>query len=134
MTMRSLACLLCFLCGMAAAQRRSRPNAEPGSDLEILQAAVASFDGTLRVLDKKHILLEVAEGQTISIEVNKKTLFFRAAKPPAGKPPAARPPAEKPIAAREIPVGSVVTVEARKSTGQLIALRVHLHEPPPGKP
>ncbi len=117
MTLRFIALTLFLLCWEGAAQRRSRPNAEPGSDLDILNSAVASFDGTLRLLNKKQILIEVGEDQTISIEVNKKTLFFRGAKP---------------IAAREINIGSIVTVEAKKIANQLVALSVRIKEPPPG--
>lgn len=114
--MRTALCLLILLGSGLSAQRRPKSTGQPGSDLDILHAAVASFDGTLRLLDKKHLLLELGEDQTISLEVNKRTLFFRAGKPSA---------------AREIAIGAIVTVEAKKIANQLVALTVRLKEPPP---
>ena len=89
---------------------------QPGSDLDILSAAVASFDGTLRSLDKKQLLLEMGEEQTLSIEVNKKTLYSRGTKA---------------ITPRDIAVGAIVTVEAKKIANQLVAVAVRVKEPPP---
>src|SRR5262245_29171891 len=113
--MRILAALL-LISGLAlAAQITSRQrNGAPGSDLDILNSAVATFDGTLRGLDKKRLVLEMSEEQTISVEVNKKTLFF------VGK---------KAATAQDFQVGSVVTVEAKKATNnQLIAVGVRMKE------
>ena len=115
--MRTTALLLFALCLAAPAQRRGpKPTGAPGSDLDILHTAVATFDGTLRSLDKKHVLIEVGEDQTITIEVNKKTLFFRGAKA---------------IAAGDISPGAVVTVEAKKLANQLVAVAVRMREPEP---
>lgn len=113
--MRALALSLLLIAASAAtAQRRPRPNTEPGSDYDILNAAVATFDGTLRSLDKKRVLLEMGEDQTLTIEVNRKTRYFRGAKA---------------IMAREISVGAIVTVEARKVANQLLAVAVRVREP-----
>ena len=115
--MRTTALLLFALCLAAQTQRRGpKPTGAPGSDLDILHTAVATFDGTLRSLDKKHVLIEVGEDQTITIEVNKKTLFFRGAKA---------------IAAGDISPGAVVTVEAKKLANQLVAVAVRMREPEP---
>lgn len=101
----------------ATAQRTARQRAgAPGSDLDILNTAVATFDGAVRVLNKKHVQLEMSEEQSLSIEVNKKTLYFRGAKA---------------VASRDVPVGSVVTVEAKKVGNQLVAVTVRVKEPPP---
>ena len=118
-TMRTIVFLMLLTeAGVNAQYQRSfKPNGQPGSDLDILNAAVASFDGTLRSLDKKQILLEMAEEQTVSIEVNKKTLYFRGTKA---------------ITAREVTVGAIVTVEAKKIANQLVAVSVRVNEPPPG--
>lgn len=106
-----------FLMLLTEAVVSSQPNGQPGSDLDILNAAVASFDGTLRSLDKKQILLEMGEEQTVSIEVNKKTLYFRGTKA---------------ITSREVTAGAIVTVEAKKVANQLVAVSVRVKEPPPG--
>ena len=113
--------LLSLIFGLEAiAQIRGRQKATgaPGSDLDILNTAVASFDGTLRSLDKKHVFLEMGEEQTLSIEVNKKTLFFKGAKA---------------VAARDIAAGSIVTVEAKKVANQLVAVAVRLKDAPPAR-
>jgi hypothetical protein len=113
--MRTLVFLL-LICE-AAAQRTSRQRAgAPGADLDILNTAVATFDGTLRALDKKHAQLEMSEEQSLSIEVTRKTLYFRGTKA---------------IASRDIPVGTVVTVEAKKIANQLVAVSVRVKEPQP---
>ncbi|MBY0507350.1 MAG: hypothetical protein K2X03_25775 [Bryobacteraceae bacterium] len=92
---------------------RSRSNGAPGSDLDILQTAVATFDGTLRSLDKKRVLVELGEDQTVTIEVTRKTLFFE------GK---------QAVAAAKFVPGAVVTVEAKKVANQLVAVAVRLRE------
>ena len=92
--MRTIVILL-FVSHLGAQYHRgSKPTGRPGSDLDILSTAVASFDGTLRSLDHKHVLLEMGEEQTLSMEVNKKTQYFRGAtairlpRGPCGTPPA----------------------------------------------
>jgi len=118
--MRTLIFLLLLTSLETAAQRRpgSRSNGVPGSDLDILNAAVASFDGTLRVLNKKRIVLEMSEDQTLTMEVNKKTLFFRGAKA---------------ISSREVGEAVIVTVEARKVANQLVAVSVRVKDPQPDR-
>ena len=114
--MRTIVILL-FVSHLGAQYHRgSKPTGRPGSDLDILSTAVASFDGTLRSLDHKHVLLEMGEEQTLSMEVNKKTQYFRGAKA---------------IASGEVPVGAIVTVEAKKAANQLVAVSVRVNEPPP---
>ena len=115
-SMRIIVFLLLLSSLSAQYQRRSKPTGRPGSDLDILNTAVASFDGTLRSLDKKQALLEMGEEQTLSIEVNKKTLYFRGTQA---------------ITSREVTVGVIVTVEAKKIANQLVAVSVRVKEPPP---
>ena len=123
--MRTFVILLLLSSLPVLAQRRggttSRPRAtgQPGSDLDILNTAVAAFDGTLRSLDKKHVLIEMGEEQTLSIEINKKTQFFRGAKA---------------ISASDFSAGAIVTVEAKKVANQLIAVSVRLKDPGDSKP
>ncbi len=114
--MRTIVFLLLLSSLSAQYQRRPKPTGRPGSDLDILNTAVASFDGTLRSLDKKQALLEMGEEQTLSIEVNKKTLYFRGTQA---------------ITSREVTVGAIVTVEAKKIANQLVAVSVRVKEPPP---
>ena len=113
--LRRLFLFICLALPTEAQRRGPKPTGAPGSDLDILQAAVATFDGTLRSLDKKRLLIEMGEEQTVTIEVNKKTLYFR------GK---------KAIPASAINPGAVVTVEAKKVANQLVAVTVRLREPP----
>ncbi len=117
--MRASLILLFALCLASPAQYRQGPSGAPGSDLDILQTAVATFDGTLRSLDKKHVLLELGEDQTVSIEITKKTLYWRGTKS---------------VAARDIGAGTVVTVEAKKVANQLVAVAVRIREPQPDAP
>ncbi len=123
--MRTFVILLLLSSLPVLAQRRgrttSRPRAtgQPGSDLDILNTAVAAFDGTLRSLDQKHVLIEMGEEQTLSIEINKKTQFFRGAKA---------------ISASDFSAGAIVTVEAKKVANQLIAVSVRLKDPGDSKP
>ena len=117
--MRTLAVLLLLSSGLEITAQMARPttrqrNGAPGADLDILNTAVATFDGTLRALDKKHVMVEMSEDQTLQIEVNKKTLYFRGAKA---------------ITSKDVEVGTVVTVEAKKIANQLVAVSVRLKEP-----
>ena len=114
--MRTTFLLLLLVCLSVPAQRRGgRPkaNGQPGSDLDMLNAAVATFDGTLRTLDKKELSIELPGEQHLSMEINKKTEFFRG---------------QKPIGAREIREGALVLVEAKKVANQLVALRVRVKD------
>jgi hypothetical protein len=116
--MRTLLLLLLVFEATAQTTARQRGGA-PGSDLDILNAAVATFDGTVRVLNKKQIQLEMSEEQSLSIEVNRKTLFLRGTKT---------------VASRDVAVGAVVTVEAKKVGNQLVAVSVRVKDPPPDSP
>lgn len=116
--MRTLIASLLLISALEITAQMVRPTARqrggaPGSDLDILNTAVATFDGTLRALNKKHIVLELSEEQTLSIEVTKKTLYFRGSKT---------------VASRDVSMGAVVTVEAKKIANQLVALNVRIKE------
>ena len=106
--MRNVLLFLLILSLPAPGQRRR------GEELDILNAAVATFDGTLRSLTKKELVIELAGDQSLTFEVNKKTQFLRGAKP---------------MAAKDVRVGALVLVEARKVASDLIAVRVRVKDP-----
>ena len=87
-----------------------------GEELDILNAAVATFDGTLRLLGKKELVLELAGGQSLTIEVNKKTRYLRGTKT---------------ISSRDVKIGSLVLVEARKVMNRLEAVTLRVKDPEP---
>lgn len=95
-----------LLLGSLPAQRR-------GEEQDILNAAVATFDGTLRALDKKQLVLELAGDQSLTIVVNKKTQFLRGVKT---------------MAAKDVRLGALVIVEAKKVMSELVALRVRVKD------
>ena len=114
--MRTILLLLLVVCLSVPAQRRGgrqKATGQPGSDLDMLNAAVATFDGTLRTLDKKELSIELPGEQHLSMEINKKTVFFLGTKA---------------IAAREIRMGALVLVEAKKVANQLVAVRVRVKD------
>jgi hypothetical protein len=116
--MRIIVSLFLLFCLEASAQRggnlpRGRSNGAPGADLDMLNALVATFDGTLRAIDNKHVLIEMGEEQSLSIEVNKKTQYFRGTKV---------------ISSRDLVAGAIVTVEAKKVANQLVAVAVKVKD------
>ncbi len=96
----------------ASAQRRrgsrlASGGAQSGLSPELMQTVIADFSGTLRNFDKKHILLDTADGQTLVFERIRATVLLPA----------------KGHAALEN--GWTVQVESRKnSVGDLEAIRV----------
>jgi hypothetical protein len=96
----------------AQMQRRpSRAGNKGGAPpTEAFAAAVATFKGKLKAVDKKEIVIESAEDQTVSFHRSKKTRFLAD---------------EKPIKPEDIPLETVVTVEASKdSVGDLVAVDI----------
>ncbi len=100
-----------ILLATALAWGQGRRSGAPGADLDILQTAVASIDGTLRSLDKKKLLIELSEEQSMTIEVTRKTEFVKQGKT---------------VKAADLEVGVPVTVEAKKVANQLVAVRVRM--------
>lgn len=110
----AMALFLAFGCVRVEAQyRQRRPSQGSGArtpDTDVLAAAVASFKGKLRVVDKKDIVIQSDEDQTVTFHRSKKTKFLSGTKE---------------IKPEEIPLESMVTVEASKdSVGDLVAVDV----------
>lgn len=111
----ALALFLVFGSEPVQGQYRRRPTQGSGSgartpDTDVLAAAVASFKGKLRAVDKKDIVILSEEDQTVTFHRSKKTKFLSGTKE---------------IKPEEIPLESVVTVDASKdSVGDLIAVDV----------
>jgi hypothetical protein len=96
----------------AQMQRRpSRAGNKGGAPpTDVLAGAVASFKGKLKVVDKKQIVIESAEDQIVLFHRSKKTRFLADAKA---------------VKAEEIPLETVVTVDASKdSVGDLVAVDI----------
>ena len=87
---------------------RTSPNA--GSP-EAMSAAVATFEGTLRAVNKHNLLLEVGEGKTLTLIVDKKTLFRDG---------------DKVLKPAELSPEAKATVEVHKVMGDLVAISVRL--------
>jgi hypothetical protein len=61
----------------AGSVSRQQPAVPGASDTQ----AVATFDGKFKIIDKKMLLIEVEEGQTMRMYVTGSTKFFRDGKP-----------------------------------------------------
>src|SRR5215467_11412745 len=99
--------------------RRGRQT-QPQARVSDLETPVATFHGTLKSINKKEVVLALAEDQTIAFHVSHKTKFLKDGK--AIKPSAI--PADAPLTVdgkRDL-LGNVeavtVTVDAAKKTGQ----------------
>ncbi len=96
MVSRRLVCSGLLVCGAAA---QFQPPQTP-----------VTFDGTLKVYDKKFIIVETVPDQTVRLEVDKKTRLLDAKGKPLPKPPEA---------------GSQVAVDGMKRlNGVLVALTI----------
>jgi hypothetical protein len=109
-----LALFLVFGSEPVQGQYRRRPPAQGSGartpDTDMLAAAVASFKGKLRAVDKKDIVILSDEDQTVTFHRSKKTKFLSGTKE---------------IKPDDIPLESMVTVEASKdSVGDLVAVDV----------
>ena len=77
---------------------------------DVLATAVAGFKGKLRAIDKKAIVIESTDDQVVSFHRSKKTRFLVD---------------EKEVKPQDIPLGSLVTVDASKdSVGELVAVDI----------
>ena len=77
---------------------------------DVLATAVAGFKGKLRAIDKKAIVIESTDDQVVSFHRSKKTRFLAD---------------EKEVKPQDIPLGSLVTVDASKdSVGDLVAVDI----------
>ena len=97
------------------AQMQRRPNragnkSSSAPPTDVLAGAVASFKGKLKVVDKKQIVIESGEEQIVLFHRSKKTRFLAN---------------EKTVKPEEIPLETVVTVDASKdSVGDLMAVDI----------
>jgi len=77
---------------------------------DVLAGAVVSFKGKLRAVDKKGIVIESSDEQIVTFHRSKKTRFLAD---------------EKPVKPEEIPLETMVTVDASKdSVGDLVAVDI----------
>ena len=119
---RPLAVILAIIVLAAAiplqAQYQRRPAARGNRSApapDVLATAVAGFKGKLRAIDKKAIVIESPDDQVVSFHRSKKTRFLVDEK--EGKP-------------QDIPLGSLVTVDASKdSAGDLVAVDIIWKKP-----
>lgn len=96
-----------------ARQPRAQKSQSPGEEL-------ASFSGVLRMMDRKTLLLKLADDNTIKFERSGKTRFFRDSTS---------------IKDSSVHVGDLVTVEARSTLdGALEAVNVRIEENTGTKP
>ncbi len=100
------------------AQYQRRPAARGNRSAptpDVLATAVAGFKGKLRAIDKKAIVIESPDDQVVSFHRSKKTRFLVD---------------EKEGKAQDIPLGSLVTVDASKdSVGDLVAVDIIWKKP-----
>ena len=114
---RPLAVILALFVLAAAiplqAQYRRRPSGRGSGDApapDVLASAVAGFKGKLRAIDKKTIVIDSTDDQVVSFHRSKKTRFLAD---------------EKEVKPQDIPLGSLVTVDASKdSVGDLVAVDI----------
>lgn len=89
----------CLLISAAAAAAQYHPPQTP-----------VTFDGTVKVYDKKFIIVETVPDQTVKLDIDKKTRLVDAKGKPLTKPPE---------------VGSAVAVDGMKRlNGFLVALQI----------
>jgi hypothetical protein len=123
-------CLLaCALVSALSAQtpvparqgRQGKQRQQPQNKVSELETPVATFHGTLRSINKKEIVLDLAEDQSIAFHISHKTKFLKEAK------------AIKPTA---IAAGAPVTVDGKRDLlGNVEAVTVTVDSsktPPPG--
>lgn len=122
MSVKTLLVLLCLKLAAGAAfgqmRRRggdggtmTRPGANPKAGPDVLGAAVASFDGTLRGVVKGKMMLEISEDKVLTLIVNKKTEVLDG---------------DRHVKLTEVAAGTLVTAEAHKVLGELVAIKVKL--------
>jgi hypothetical protein len=94
----------------AQTQRRPGRKGTSGPSGDILAAAVAKFSGKLKAVDKKEIVIASVDDQIVTFHRSRKTRFLAN---------------DKPVKPEEIPLESLVTVEASKdSVGDLVAVDI----------
>jgi hypothetical protein len=109
--------LLAFLLsGIAVGQRRSAPKANPSAP----QSAVnPTFEGTLKLLTNKEIVIQLQSDQLLSIRRNRKTKFVEN---------------EKDIKPTDIAQGTPLAIDVKEDIDlKPLALRVVVNPPPPKK-
>lgn len=114
--MKACLCLLLLLPFAAQPQQRTprgRQQSRPNNSTP--EEVLARFEGVLRALTKKEILIELPGEQTLTFRRVKKTTFYKD---------------EKQVPAEAIAIGSAVLIEGRKEmNGDLDAIRVSLATP-----
>ena len=91
--------------------RRRGGTIDPNRGNEEMSAAVATFSGTIRVVNRHQLLLEVGEDKTLTLIVNKKTAFLDGGKS---------------VKAADVKPGLEAAVEVHKVMGDMIAITVRL--------
>jgi hypothetical protein len=110
--------LLAALPGLLCAQygRRSVRTVGPNNGVPGAVVPPVEMRGKLRDIDKKKIVLEAGEDQTLTFKRSKKTKFLKGAKE---------------IQPDDFPDGAKVTIEANRAlNGDYEAVNVYLGEPP----
>ncbi len=91
--------LLVALCASAPAQKHGKSGTQKQVKIPEFETPVATFQGTLRSADKKEIVLALPDDKEITFHCSRKTKFLRESKK---------------IKPSDIPVGTEVSVEARR--------------------
>jgi hypothetical protein len=108
-----------LLCAPAWAQSRRGRTRSPQTGISDLETPVATFQGKVRSISKKEIVLDMPEDQSIAFHISHKTKFVKD---------------DKPIKAAAISAGATVMVEGKRDAlGNTDAVSVTL-DPKPPKP
>ncbi|MCX6605085.1 MAG: hypothetical protein NTV52_16000 [Acidobacteria bacterium] len=101
--------IVCLLIGATVLGAQYRPPRNSQSRNPVAEIPV-TFDGTVKVYDKKFIIVETVPDQTVKLDIDKKTRLVDAKGKPLTKPPE---------------VGSAVAVDGMKRlNGFLVALQI----------
>ncbi len=108
--------LALLISGIAVAQRRSAPKANPAPPQSALSP---TFEGTLKLLTSKEIVIQLQSDQLLSIRRNRKTKFVEN---------------DKEIKPSDIAQGTPLAIDVKEDIDlKPIALRVVVNPPPPKK-
>ena len=112
--------LLSTLCLPGPSQTRRGRQRQPQTGISDLETPVATFQGTVRSINKKEIVLDMPEDQSSAFHISHKTKFVKDAKP---------------IKPATIAAGAPVTVEGKRDAlGNTEAVTVTVDTKPPAKP
>jgi hypothetical protein len=100
--------------------RQSRGRQQPQNKVSDLETPVATFQGTVRSISKKEIVVDMPEEQSIAFHISHKTKFVKDAKP---------------VKPATIATGARVTVDGKRDLlGNVEAVSVTVDTKPPAKP